>query len=354
MAANPDHSYQDSRHRFDDFELLETSYKSIDGHAVEVYILIPKNRPHPAKKHPVFVKFHGGGLVLGDGKYKPHFASWLVPFVLGNNAVTVLPNYRLLPESNGKEIVEEDLGDFWNWYDTKLAAYLASHCPDITLDFQKLLVGGDSAGGLMAFMSGVNHWKRGKGDIKCILGQYPMSGVLSRELTKMMPDGKTPVPTRGYIDEFVRENAKPGVVVTAAPPPDHGPNKRFELSFSLSAYDRWMEFFGKDNEHLLPINAIEGVKHFPPTAIYHGDADEAVNVKDSREFKAKLIRVLGEAFRDEVMLVERPGMDHGFDCPRDDVEESEERRHYVREKDAWLDEMLTWVEERWLGGGSEK
>lgn len=47
--------------RFDSFHVHRTSYKQIGDHAIEVGILVPKDI-EPGK-HPVIVKFHGGGLV---------------------------------------------------------------------------------------------------------------------------------------------------------------------------------------------------------------------------------------------------------------------------------------------------
>jgi cephalosporin-C deacetylase-like acetyl esterase len=47
--------------RFDSFHVYRTSYKKIGEHEIEVGILVPKDlKPG---KHPLMVKFHGGGLV---------------------------------------------------------------------------------------------------------------------------------------------------------------------------------------------------------------------------------------------------------------------------------------------------
>jgi cephalosporin-C deacetylase-like acetyl esterase len=48
--------------RFDSFHVYRTSYKKIGDHEIEVGILVPKDLK-PLDKHPVIVKFHGGGLV---------------------------------------------------------------------------------------------------------------------------------------------------------------------------------------------------------------------------------------------------------------------------------------------------
>jgi cephalosporin-C deacetylase-like acetyl esterase len=47
--------------RFDSFNLYRTSYKKIGDHEIEVVIIVPKDiKPG---KHPLFVEWHGGGLV---------------------------------------------------------------------------------------------------------------------------------------------------------------------------------------------------------------------------------------------------------------------------------------------------
>ena len=47
--------------RFDSFNIYRTSYKVINNHPIDVGILVPKTLDHG--KHPILVKFHGGGLV---------------------------------------------------------------------------------------------------------------------------------------------------------------------------------------------------------------------------------------------------------------------------------------------------
>jgi len=54
--------------RFDSFHLYRTSYKKIGDHEIEVSILVPKGIT--PGKHPLLVKWHGGGLVsiMGHGR----------------------------------------------------------------------------------------------------------------------------------------------------------------------------------------------------------------------------------------------------------------------------------------------
>jgi acetyl esterase/lipase len=348
--AKPPAVASDASHRFDPFNIYTTSYKEVNNHKIAVSILIPKTlspSPSPSssnqnptpnqkekkqpqkKKHPLFVKFHGGGFVQGTALHGPWFTSWLVPFLLRAHAITILPNYRLIPEANGHDVLS-DLSDFWAWFDAELEAYVKAIAPGIELDFGRLLVGGDSAGGLLAFQSGV---RLPRGKVRALLAQYPMSDYLRREYAPVCADG-SPMPGPEIVDEHVR-GIKPGTVISSVTPPDR---KRMHLSLALATYGRWKEFFGEEAE-LYPVRAVEGVSHFPPTWIYHGEEDRAVDVRDSRRFVGKLVEVLGEGFRESVRLDVLEGEDHGFDCLREVREEEE----------AWLREGLRWVEERWLG-----
>jgi len=47
--------------RFDSFNFYRTSYKKINEHEIEVNVLVSKGIK--AGKHPVMVRWHGGGLV---------------------------------------------------------------------------------------------------------------------------------------------------------------------------------------------------------------------------------------------------------------------------------------------------
>lgn len=54
--------------RFDSFHVHKTFYKKIGSHEIDVYILIPKSikamgSTADEEKKPLFVKWHGGGLV---------------------------------------------------------------------------------------------------------------------------------------------------------------------------------------------------------------------------------------------------------------------------------------------------
>ena len=48
--------------KLDGFDVLQTTYKTVQGHGIRVDILIPK-KPSKPGKHPVIVRFHGGAWV---------------------------------------------------------------------------------------------------------------------------------------------------------------------------------------------------------------------------------------------------------------------------------------------------
>jgi dipeptidyl aminopeptidase/acylaminoacyl peptidase len=47
--------------RYKPFDVSATVYKTVNGHDLKTYVLVPKDAPKG--KRPVFVKFHGGFLV---------------------------------------------------------------------------------------------------------------------------------------------------------------------------------------------------------------------------------------------------------------------------------------------------
>ncbi|KAH9881094.1 hypothetical protein J1614_001587 [Plenodomus biglobosus] len=305
--------------RFDSFNVYRTCYKKIGSHAIEAGVLVPKDlKPG---KHPLLVKFHGGGLVTGDCLYPDWIGAFFIPFVQRTNCITVLPNYRLIPEHSGADILA-DLDDFWTWFHSDaLPLYLKSQGVTAELDYDHVLVSGDSAGGYMTLMSGLT---QPKGSIKALLAQYPMTDSLRRKPTEELHGQPTPPPT--IIDEHI-SSITPGTVLSSAIPP-----ARMHISYALSAYGRYLEFFGRD-KNMWPLYLVEKKAYLPPTWIVHGDADTAVSVEDSKAFAAKAQTLDGA----EVHLVVRPGQDHGFDIA---MKESEE---------PWLKHGLQWVQEKWLG-----
>ncbi|KAF2012014.1 alpha/beta-hydrolase [Aaosphaeria arxii CBS 175.79] len=308
--------------RFDQFDISQDTYKVVGQHEIHAYTLIPKGT-EPGR-YPLLVKWHGGALVNGDAIYPDWFSSWLVPFMLRNKAIAVLPNYRLLPEHNGADIIE-DLDDFWKWVDSgKLAAGIRSCTPGIMVDLDRVCVAGDSAGGFMALSSAL---RLPEGRIKSVLAQYPMTRELNLDVSDEFKDTDPPGPE--VIDEYLK-SLEPGAVVTSAFPPEKMP-----IVHALSIHDKYRQYFGLENEALWPINAIEKAKKFPPTFIFHGTKDTAVSVNDIRAFVKKAKEFLDQGEAEKIKLQEVEGENHGFDGN-------------LREEEVpWLRDGLKYVEDAW-------
>ncbi len=74
------------------------------------------------------------------------YAPWVMDYALAYEAVVVSPNYRLLPESSGLQIME-DLSDFWNWAQDDLQAFVSGRLDGgVEVDMSKILVQGESSG----------------------------------------------------------------------------------------------------------------------------------------------------------------------------------------------------------------
>lgn len=242
-----------------------------------------------------------------------------------NNSIMVMPNYRLTPEATGADILE-DLHDFWTWINNKgLDTHLASQGVTLDLDYEQLLVLGDSAGGYMAVQSGLT---RPKGEIKAILAQYPMIDCPRPTLDSRIM-GEVAPPTREWLDENLAAVMKPGAMLSSSHPFSSG---RFLLFFGMNVYKRFDEFFGVGKE-LWPITAIEDASYLPPTTIFHATGDTVVDYQDSVRFVDKMKSVMPDV---EVRLTKGIEGDHGFDG---ELKEDEKE---------WLKTELQWLESKWL------
>lgn len=81
------------------------------------------------------------------------------------SAIIVSPDYRLLPESKGVDILE-DLDDFWNWVQTDLPGVIAARSTGLEVDLERIVVTGDSAGKMCS--------------VVCHFTSHVFQGVISR------------------------------------------------------------------------------------------------------------------------------------------------------------------------------
>ena len=242
-----------------------------------------------------------------------------------NNSIMVLPNYRLAPEASGADILE-DLRDFWAWINDKsVDKYLASQGVTLDIDYEHLLVLGDSAGGYMALQSGLT---RPKGEIKAILAQYPMVECI-RPTPGEKLFGEVSAPTKKWLEENLAAVMKPGAIISSAHPFTSG---RFLLWFGMNVHNRFDDFFGVSKK-LWPITAIEDASYLPPTTIFHGTGDSVVDYQGSVRFVEKMKSVMPDV---EVRLTKDIEGDHGFDV------------QFKEDEKEWLKTELQWLEGKWL------
>lgn len=144
---------------FPGFTSVATPYKKVGDHEILAGILIPEELS--AGKHPVIVRFHGGFLVgvpfvpsrfcygcayqvrpQFTGGHTAFFQPWLQEYAKIHSAVVVSADYRLMPEHNGLDMME-DLKDLWHWIFNELQSFVGDKAD---LDMDKILIEGDSAG----------------------------------------------------------------------------------------------------------------------------------------------------------------------------------------------------------------
>ena len=309
--------------RFSSFDIHQTSYKRVGNSDISVGILIPKDIK--TGKHPLHVKFHGGGLITGDALFEDWFSNYLVSFTHRTSSVVVLPNYRFVPESSGADIIE-DIKDFWTWADRHLADFIREVAPGIEIDVGKLLVSGDSSGGWCALHS---VFELPEGRIKALLLLYPMvkkwckSKQLLREWGRSAPDEEV-------IDKHLAQVAEGAIAYSDR----HLSREKLADAFSANQH-RWDLAFGTE-KGLHPLERLSDRKVFPPSLILHGDADTSVNLEDCDDFVHRIEEVMGSAVREGVHLVVREGEEHGFEI------------ELAEQDEPWLAQQLQWLEKVWL------
>ena len=101
-------------------------------------------------------------------------ASWLPSYALSINAIIVSPDHRLLPSASSANIIE-DLESLWSWAHSSLPSVLASRAPGHTVDLDRILVEGGSAGGFCAAHLGLTHYK----EVKAVIIIYGMLDMFS-------------------------------------------------------------------------------------------------------------------------------------------------------------------------------
>ncbi|APA06061.1 hypothetical protein sscle_01g008310 [Sclerotinia sclerotiorum 1980 UF-70] len=336
------------------FNIHTTPYKTIHGVDIPAHILIPKslasNSQPGSRKYPVLVRFHGGYLVSGSALYTEWLPPWCIDFALQNSAILIMPDYRLLPEATGQDILE-DLRDFWAWFagseSTGLLAYLKSLDAGVDVDFEKVAVFGESAGGYLAIRSSLlprNSWGNAFKGCKAVIASYPMT-LLRKDWYSVASETRSPFGApqldEGVLDAHIEgfEKGDGSKVVVSAEPP-----ARLDLAIAMVQKGRWTGVFERAGGEGLWLEDVvgefgggdpEGGKGAYHLA-FHGMGDSAVPWEDTKEWVDIWAEKFGE---DRVKGVWRVGMEHGFDNAID-LKDAEGK---------WLKEELEVVRREWLG-----
>lgn len=325
--------------RFANFTIIETHYKQLDHtHSIPASILIPKNlKPTQGTKTPIAVFWHGGALVLGQRLYADWFCQWILDFAKSQNAILISPDYRLLPEHSGKDILE-DVRDFFTWLHDPSG--LASAIPSdlgIELDTGNVLVTGGSAGGYLSVQSGLLDLPAAQRDaIKAVIAQYPMLDMRDRWYTEdyeknLFSAGPNPPKhlLQDYLDELTGDE-----LVTSRIPPDGG-----MLSASIFGQGLYPKFLGEASE-LYPFDNLkaraEKGDRVPPVWVFHGKEDDVVPMQGTEAFVKLWRQVLPQ--REDELHVNYESGSHGFDDA-------------ATVETPWVTEGLKFIKKYWPEGG---
>ncbi|KAF1930527.1 uncharacterized protein M421DRAFT_418832 [Didymella exigua CBS 183.55] len=159
-------------------------------------------------RHPLHVKWHGGGLISSDALLQDWFSNYFDPFTDCTSFI-VLPNYRCISELSGAE-THEDIRDFWTWANRDLARVLQNAAPPIEMDIDQLLVSDDSPGGLHALYL---VFDLPEGRIKALLSFYSMVKKWCKS-EELMREWSRPTPDEEMIDKYLVQVPERCVVST--------------------------------------------------------------------------------------------------------------------------------------------
>ncbi|KAI9735952.1 MAG: hypothetical protein M1834_001418 [Cirrosporium novae-zelandiae] len=279
--------------RFSLFNVTDVVYKVVNDHPLKATILIPKNVKRG--KCPLLVHFHGGGLVVGDRM----FEDWLIQLAEFRGAIIVSPDYRLIPESTGSDILD-DVESFWNWVHSSLSLEVSKIASEIDLDLSKIAAAGESAGGFLSIQSALLF---PDAHISLVISQYGMLDIGNpcyNSAPQNMTDG---LPRQdSLLDRYVN-NLRPGAIRLSSLPLE-----LLDVLEAMAQEDRHREFIGTDDKLYL-IKSLERAKSVPAMWVIHGKADSILLVECSEEFARKLEELHPET---PMLLTLRSG-GHGFD-----------------------------------------
>jgi len=217
--------------------------------------------PASKEKVPVFIYFHGGGFIFGnrEGGLEETIKNKL----LANQIAVVSADYRLVPETKLKEILE-DASDIVRWIKVNVEARF-------NIDTTRVAVGGGSAGGYLALSTGYK-------------GKYTPDAIVAIS----SPTGFS---TEGLEtgDLSLIKNIKKDSIISHGDYSSRMDVWRYLSRNGLALY----ETFGfdplKEPEKLEPYTLTANIKQgYPPLLIIHAKNDRAVKLSEAENLYAFL------------------------------------------------------------------
>ncbi|KAI5118649.1 hypothetical protein M0805_002569 [Coniferiporia weirii] len=355
--------------KYSPFHISTHAYKLIDGHPILVDVFVPRKlmneEPNSAswsEKRPVIVRIHGGWLVGGQRDFAPWCPAWLLELALKHNAIFVAPDYRLLPEAKGEDILD-DLDDFWKWLARGLPDAVHASCAGLKIDLDRVLVGGESAGGYLSVQVGLSSLDLASKEsesqpstqtlpsprVRALVCAYPVLSLRApywtKDYHKQIFDN--PQYPNSLIDERLAsvKNATTRSVVSNA---DLVGTPRGQFAIALVQRGRLLEVLGEDSDltpgkrRLHPEDRVEDGSKLPPTFFIHGIDDSAVPYGVTDRFvellkKHKAVDGMEGGNEDgEVLQFAKVPGEHGFD-------------NSIRlDSTDWVKDVASFVKKHWL------
>lgn len=183
------------------------------------------------------------------------------------------PDYRLRPEHEFAEMVD-DVRSFWRWIENgESQKMLHKFHPELDLDMNNLLVGGESAGGYLTVQTA--QLKLTSLSIKCLFVQYPAVDLAA--CIKKPEPGAEELPgawLTTYPYSIVEEHLAalaPNTICTRAKF-----SSRMPLHFASLQANKFVDLSG-DNAWLDPMSSLDTAGKLPPMLVYQSKEDEAVS-----------------------------------------------------------------------------
>ncbi|KAK4042308.1 Alpha/Beta hydrolase protein [Parachaetomium inaequale] len=266
---------------FDKFTTFRTEYKRIDDQPIHAFFIVPDKLPSGPR--PLLVRFHGGGWV--EGEAEASIRAFFLELALKHGAVILTPDYRLRPEHQLTDGME-DIESFWHWIeDGSAQRALNTSLPDVTVDAGNLMVAGESTGGHIAVLTALLPLT--SLPIKALFLQYPTLNLTdvtrAEKISEVMQKSglwSESVPYSEVEDGLAR--VEKGTWRTRA---KFGSRMRLLMGM-LQAGKFWDQ--ERDAERLCPMRALDGAATLPPILLYHSKGDELLPWQHTEEWAAKL------------------------------------------------------------------